>query len=97
MRIGNVVGNLWATKKEEGLLGHKLLLVHLWNAECQPGNTLLVATDSVGAGEGDVVLVSFGGGARLLGGNQKAPVDAAIVGIVDSIERTEKKERKEDS
>ncbi len=79
MRIGVVSGSVWATKKSPGLTGHPLLLVRM-----QEGT--IVADDLVGAGAGDTVLVSFGSAARA--DSPGAPVDAAIVGIVDQTEET---------
>lgn len=86
MIIGKVVGNVWATKKEESLNGLKLLIVKpLDHHSGQEGSTL-VAVDNVGAGKGDVVLVVKGSSARTALINQDAPIDATIVGIVDEVE-----------
>ena len=76
MIIGTVKGCVWATKKDDGLNGVKLLLV-------KTEKNLIVATDEVGAGVGDMVLLCFGSSAHM-GGN--IPTDAAIIGIVDSFE-----------
>ena len=80
MKIGVVSGAVWSTKKCDSLTGHPLLLV---NVE----ETTLVADDLVGAGTGDRVLVSFGSAARTE--CPQAPVDAAIVGIIDPMEETD--------
>lgn len=77
MKIGVVSGSVWATKKSPGLTGHPLLLV-------RTGAETVVAADLVGAGEGDSVLLSFGSAARR--DCHDAPVDAAIVGIIDQME-----------
>lgn len=77
MILGTVVGNLWATKKAEHLRGQTFLKV-----ETAPG-AILVCADCVGAGEGDTVLVATGSAARVAAGAE-IPVDAAIVGIVDT-------------
>lgn len=79
MIIGTVMGSVWATKKDERLNGCKLMLV-------KTEKRLVVATDSVGAGVGDRVLLSFGSSAHL---NNNAPIDTAIVGIIDSLESEE--------
>lgn len=79
MKVGIVTGNVWASKKSESLTGHPLLLV-------STDAGLWVADDLVGAGVGDAVLVSTGGAARL--GNPEAPIDAAIVAILDQTEDT---------
>lgn len=88
MYIGKIVGNIVATKKEESLTGQKLMIVDLIQSkeeEKKTSNTI-VAVDLVGAGRGEHVLVSYGSSARASLKNTKAPVDAAIVGIIDSYE-----------
>ena len=83
MIIGKVVGSIIATRKNEKLVGQKLLVVRpIENMEekCE-----FVATDNIGAGIGETVLVARGSAARLGSGNADAPIDAAIVGIVDEI------------
>ena len=80
MLLAKVTGNLVATRKNETLTGAKLLLV-------QPEKDgALVAVDRLGAGIGDLVLVAMGSAARLAAG-ERACVDAAVVGIVDSVEK----------
>jgi ethanolamine utilization protein EutN len=81
MIIGKVVGSIIATRKNEKLVGQKLLVIRpLENMEekCE-----FVATDNVGAGIGETVLVARGSAARIGCGVTDAPVDAAVVGIVD--------------
>lgn len=78
MVIGKVIGSVWATKKDERLNGSKLLVVEMKNKD-------IIAVDRIGAGVGDEVLVCFGSSARLA--SSDAPVDAAVVGIIDSTER----------
>lgn len=82
MIICEVVGHVWATKKEEGLCGLKMMVVR---AE-QGGAGEFVAADAVGAGIGEKVLVVSGSTARKALGGDHVPVDAAIVGIIDSLE-----------
>ncbi len=77
MKIGTVVAPVWATKKCDSLTGHTLLVVKT------QGQTLVV-DDLVGAGAGDVVIVSTGSAARLA--NPNTPIDAAVIGIVDQTE-----------
>lgn len=79
MLLGTVEGNLWATKKVARLVGQAFLTVRLAGDE-----RTLVCADCVGAGEGELVLVTTGGAARVAAGRD-VPVDAAIVGIVDTI------------
>ena len=81
MVIGTVVGSIIATRKNERLVGQKLLIVRpLENME-EKGE--FVAIDNVGAGFGETVLVARGSAARIGCDLEKAPIDAAIVGIVD--------------
>lgn len=80
MLLGTVVGNIWATRKDDGLIGMKLLIVKLKNGD------EIVACDYIGAGNGDEVLVSTGSSARKVLQREESPVDAAIVGIIDQIE-----------
>lgn len=82
MIIGRVVGNVWATRKEASLTGMKLLLVKTLDDE---GRTI-VAADQIGAGMGDRVLVTQGSNARFLSNDERCPLDAAIVGIIDEME-----------
>jgi len=81
MVIGTVVGSIVATRKNEKLVGQKLLIVRpMENMEVKDE---FVAIDNVGAGIGETVLVARGSAARIGCGLEGAPVDAAIVGIVD--------------
>ena len=86
MMIGEVVGNVWATRKDERLNGLKLLIVKPKSFNDQMNQPLLVAADSVGAGIGENVLVVKGSSARVSLDNKTVPIDATIVGIVDSVE-----------
>jgi ethanolamine utilization protein EutN len=86
MIIGKVIGNVWATKKEESLNGLKLLIVKPLDYYSGQEGSTLVAVDNVGAGKGDVVLVVKGSSARRALINQDAPIDATIVGIIDEVE-----------
>ncbi|SHM88384.1 ethanolamine utilization protein EutN [Caldanaerovirga acetigignens] len=91
MIIAKVVGNVVATKKNEGLVGAKLLVVKPVNEKDEDGNLkeeekFLVAVDSVGAGIGEMVLLVTGSTATKIMNDANAPVDAAVVGIIDEIE-----------
>ncbi len=79
MVVGTVIGKVWATKKTPALTGQALLLVAPQGMSGPP----LVAADCVGAGEGERVLLSTGSAARLAAGKE-SPIDAAIIGIIDS-------------
>lgn len=87
MILAQVVGTVVSTQKHAGLNGYKLLLVQpLDRALVATGNPM-VAADVVGAGVSELVLVSVGSQARAaLRGEAPAPVDAAIIGIVDQVE-----------
>ncbi|MFA9557633.1 EutN/CcmL family microcompartment protein [Evansella sp. AB-rgal1] len=86
MYIGKIIGNIVATKKEESLTGQKLMIVNLVQSKDLDAGKTIVAVDLVGAGRGEHVLISFGSSARASLANPKSPVDAAIVGIIDSYE-----------
>jgi ethanolamine utilization protein EutN len=87
MTIGRVVGSLVATQKNEKLEGTKLLLVQPLDLEGIARGTPVLAFDAVDAGVGDrVLLLQEGRSAQLVLGRGVAAVDAAIVGVVDSVE-----------
>ena len=86
MIVGEVVGNLWATKKDEKLNGLKFLLVRKLDYKGDKKDDLIVAADSIGAGMGDQVIIVSGSSARINMGDEEIPVDSTIVGIVDSLE-----------
>lgn len=85
MMICQVVGHVWATRKEETLRGQKLMIVKEVTTNRRNGATF-VAADSIGAGIGEQVLVVSGSTARRALGSDDIPVDSAIVGIIDSME-----------
>ena len=86
MRIARVVGTAVSTVKESSLVGHKLLLVRAADEHNQLTGAVFVAADIVGAGAGELVLVSEGSAARLSGNTSGQPIDAVIMGILDSLE-----------
>ncbi len=86
MLVAEVVGNIWATRKEESMQGLKLMIVRPVEPVDGTKRDSLVAIDHVGAGIGETVLVTQGSSARLALKNGGSPVDAAIVGIVDEME-----------
>lgn len=82
MIIGKVVGSLFSTRKSEKLVGSKFMIVEpVKNMKGTGGS--LVAIDIIGAGIGEYVLVAQGSAARIGCDMTDAPVDAAIVGIID--------------
>jgi ethanolamine utilization protein EutN len=86
MYVGKVIGIVVATRKDDNLIGKKLMVVQPTDSKGQPTGKEEVAVDSVGAGTGEYVLVSKGSSARHIFGNPSSPIDAAIVGIIDSME-----------
>ena len=87
MQIGEVVGSVVATQKNKKLEGAKLLLVQPLTLEGKPRGATVLAIDSVGAGVGDrVLLVIEGKAAGDALGKKAAAVDAAIIGIVDTVD-----------
>ena len=85
MQIAKVVGTVVSTRKNKKLEGAKLLLVQPMTPDGQPRGTTLLTIDSVGAGVGETVLIVSGSSARMASGMKDCPVDAAVVGIVDTI------------
>ena len=86
MILGKVVGTVVATRKDERLAGSKLLLVQPVQPDGTPRGAPLVAVDTVDAGVGERVLVVGGSSARMAEGMTDRPVDAAVVGIVDTVD-----------
>jgi microcompartment protein CcmK/EutM len=84
--LGKVVGTVVSTRKEEALTGIKLLIVRELDTELKPKTSFVVAADAVGAGAGEVVLYATGSSARLTDVTRDKPVDAVIMGIVDTLE-----------
>jgi len=89
MFIAKVIGNVVSTQKNAKFCGMKLLLIQPYvsrDGALQASGSSIVAVDSVGAGVDECVLFTQGSSARLTPTTKDAPVDAVIVGIVDSIE-----------
>jgi ethanolamine utilization protein EutN len=87
MQLARVVGTVVATQKHRKFEGAKLLLIQALNPDDSPRGPAMLAIDGVGAGVGERVLVVFEG--RAAGetlGRKAAPVDAAIIGIVDRVD-----------
>lgn len=90
MIVGEVVGSLWATRKDKKLNGLTFLVIKRISYGNPVQHDYFVAADNAGAGIGDTVLVTKGGAARISLAAPDVPVDAVIVGIVDSVEPTHK-------
>jgi len=92
MKIGKVINNIWATRKEDSLIGIKLMIVQLLDCPSPGEGEIIVAGDLVGAGIGETVLVAQGSSARLVTGVTKSPIDAMIVGIIDEEKKQDPRE-----
>jgi len=86
MILAKVVGTVVATRKDERLVASKLLIARPLDPSGKPDGNYLVAIDTVDAGFGETVLIVSGSSARMAAGLKDSPVDAAIVGIVDTID-----------
>ena len=86
MLICEVIGHVWATKKDPAKAGMKLMIVRNLTPEGAHTDQTYVAADVVGAGIGEKVLVVTGSTARRALGKEEPPIDSAIVGIIDSVE-----------
>lgn len=86
MQMGTVIGNVWATRKEDDLTGLKFLIVQPESPNESSAEGSFIAVDRIGAGVGDQVLVTRGSAAANMSENAKLPIDALIIGIIDSID-----------
>lgn len=86
MILARIVGTVVATRKDERLHGRKLLIARMIDVNGEDEKGHLVAVDTVGAGVREVVLIVQGSSARLAFGCKDCPIDAAVVGIVDTVE-----------
>lgn len=97
MILAQVEGSVVATKKNPKMTGSKFLVVRPLVVDTpaaeafRPGSSTLVAVDALGAGEGEVVLIVQGSSARLAGKDKDSPVDAVVVGIVDTVDLAKRK------
>jgi len=85
MIIGKVVGAAIASIKLDALKASKILVVCPTDAQGNASGAAFLAVDLVGAGDGELVVVSQGSSARMAIGQNSSPVDAAIIGILDTI------------
>jgi len=85
MQIAKVCGTIVSTQKEPSLSGVKFLLLQLLDENGNPLPEYEVAADSVGAGVDEWVLVTRGSAARQVSGNEKRPLDALVIGIIDTV------------
>lgn len=86
MILGRICGTVVCTRKDESLVGLKLLVVEELTIDGQkPTGRFVIAADAVGSGAGEKVLVVSGSSARLTANTVKKPVDAAVCAIVDEL------------
>jgi len=93
--LGRVIGTVWATRKDENLVGAKFLIVRQINLDYSETKNFVIAVDSVGAGVGEVVLVATGSSARQTTFTKNKPIDAVIMAIVDKLDIVIKEEKME--
>ncbi|MEM1115461.1 MAG: EutN/CcmL family microcompartment protein [Bacteroidota bacterium] len=89
MLLGNVIGTVWATRKDPGLVGMKFLIVREIDLDGVPQANFVVAADAVGAGEGETVLVAQGSSGRQTELTSGKAVDAVVMAIVDRLDVSE--------
>jgi ethanolamine utilization protein EutN len=91
MLLARIVGTVVATRKDPRLVSNKLLMARAVDPRdsSRLEGAYLVAVDTVDAGVGETVLIVSGSSARMASGMKDCPVDAAVVGIVDSVDLNE--------
>ncbi|MEK6552329.1 MAG: EutN/CcmL family microcompartment protein [Bacteroidota bacterium] len=85
MQLGKIIGTIWATRKYEAVTGYKMLFVQPIKSEGKNLGEPIIALDTVGAGTGEIIYYVTASEAVIPLDVDMAPVDASIVGIVDSI------------
>lgn len=85
MRLARVTGTVTATAKPASLSGRSLLLVDIVDSKGSTLETAVVAVDSCGAGKGDLVMLAQGSAARLSVDTSGAPIDCAVIAVVDTV------------
>jgi ethanolamine utilization protein EutN len=90
MKLGRVIGNLWATRKDPRFEGRRLLIVQPLTFTGALAGSPLIALDTVDAGEGDVVMFSTSSEAAIPFRPGLTPTDATIVGIVERVDHQDR-------
>ncbi len=90
MLLGKVIGTVWATRKDPGLVGMKFLIVREVDLDGAPQSAFVVAADAVGAGEGETVLVAQGSSGRQTELTKGKAIDAVVMAIVDRLDVDER-------
>ncbi len=87
MLLAKVIGNVWSTKKKDEISALRLLVIQPLGKNLKADGNVQVAADEIGAGFGDLVIVTQGSPAMQAFNKEKLiPIDAAVVGIVDNLE-----------
>ena len=92
MFLAKVTGSLVATQKADAMRGYKLLVVEPYRVDVKNRRRLIaigrtfIAVDTLGAGEGEMVLITQGASARLTPETKSLPIDTVIIGIVDRVQ-----------
>jgi microcompartment protein CcmK/EutM len=86
LTLGKVIGTVWATRKDENLVGLKFQVVRFIDTDYKDKDQFTIAVDSVQAGVGDVVLLATGSSARQTSITKNRPVDSVIMAIVDKLD-----------
>jgi microcompartment protein CcmK/EutM len=89
MILGKVIGTIWATRKDEAMVGMKLQIVKHVDLDYKLKDSFVVAIDTVQAGIGDIVLVASGSSARQTAITKNKPIDAVIMAVVDKLDISE--------
>ncbi len=86
MLLGKVIGTVVATRKDEKLIGSKLMITQPLDLDLNPKGDPIIAVDTVGAGIGELVVYTTGTAGRIAARKLDAPIDAAIIGIIDEMD-----------
>ena len=86
MLLAKIVGTVVATRKDPRLVSTKLLVVRAVDPKGKADGGYIVAVDTVDSGVGETVLVVSGSSARMASGLKDCPVDAAIIGVIDTVD-----------
>lgn len=86
MYLGRIIGTVVATRKDEKLVGNKLMITQPLDINLKPKSDPIIAVDTVGAGIGELIIYVRGSAGRLGARKMDAPIDAAIVAIVDELD-----------
>ncbi|KNF07039.1 ethanolamine utilization EutN/carboxysome family protein [Gottschalkia purinilytica] len=86
MNLGRVIGTLVATRKDDSLIGSKLMITQPLDIDYNPVGDPFIAVDTVGAGIGEVIIYAEGTASRNAAKKHEAAIDAAIIGIVDNMD-----------